>query len=561
MVERTSRVVIVGGGPAGLVLAIELGRRGVPCTVFEQNQGPPNFPKANSTTSRTMEHYRRLGIAEDIRSLGLPDDFAPDTSYHTRFAGYELARFHLPSRAETLRARYRDDPRWPTPEPVHRAQQMLIEPVLKRHAARYASVDLCFGWRVEAISHDAASVRVQARDLSSNQLAEIRADYAVGCDGPRSIVRETLGIRLDGIGAEDRDFMGGRMLAVYLDAPSFYDSVCAKPSWQHWAMNPERFGILAAIDGRGRFVFHVQLPRGQRGSIDYARESIRLTTGRDLACEILGIAEWTAGFTLVAERYGAGRVFLAGDAAHLFTPTAGLGYNTSVDDVANLGWKLAAVCRGWGGPELLSTYEIERRPIAERNTRFARSIADFYRSLDVSPALEEDSAVGKAARAEFGKRCYELSVREFDAPGIHLGIFYGGSPIVADEPGQPPSDASNAYLPHARPGARAPHAWLAAGEALFDRFGREFTLMKLAAGHATGALEQAAEERGMPLTVLEIFREDIRRLYDSDLVLVRPGSACRLARQQPAVGRGRADRAGCRRPGAEARQRRKITLA
>lgn len=522
MMEPRARVLIVGGGPAGLVLAIELGRCGIPCIVFEQNPGPPNFPKANSTTSRTMEHYRRLGIVDDVRSLGLPDDFSPDVSYHTRYAGHEIARLHWPSRAEILRTRTGDDPHWPTPEPLHRAQQMLIEPVLKRHAEHYASVDLRFGWRVQAIEQDADAVRITVRELASGRVAQITGDYAVGCDGPRSVVRDALGIRLEGIGAEDRDFMGGRMLATYLDAPGFYDSVGVKPSWQHWAMNPDRFGVLIAIDGRGKFVFHSQLPRGQEGSVADARESLTLSTGRDLGWNILGIAEWTAGFTLVAERYGRGRVFLAGDAAHLFTPTAGLGYNTSVDDAANLGWKLAAVCQGWGGPQLLASYEVERRPIAERNTRFARSIADFYRTLGMSALLEENSAAGETARAEFGKRCLALSTREFDAPGIQLGMFYHGSAIIAAEPGDPPPDDANRYQPQARPGARAPHAWLDDNEALYDRFGRGFTLLKLGAGCDSGALEQAAQHRGMPLTVLELPRAEIRTLYERDLVLVRP---------------------------------------
>ena len=522
MSGQQSRVLIVGAGPAGLVLAIELGRRGIPCTLFDDKPGPPDFPKANATTSRTMEHFRRLGMADEIRALGLPDDYAPDISYHTRFSGYELARLHWPSRAEALRARQRDDPRWPTPEPVHRAQQMLIEPVLRRHAERWPSVDLRFGWRVEAIAQDAEAVRVQARELSTNRIAEFRADYAVGCDGPRSIVRETLGIRYQGIGSEDREFLGGRMLAAYLDAPQFYQSLGVRRSWQHWALNRERFALVAAVDGQGRYIFHTQLPRGQAGSLAYAHESITLAAGRSFPYEILGIAEWTAGFTLVAERYGQGRVFLAGDAAHLFTPTAGLGYNTSVDDVANLGWKLAAVCQGWGAPALLSTYGIERRPIAERNTRFARSVAETFRNLGMPPTLEDDSPDGAAARAALGARLYSSSVREFDAPGIHLGIFYDGSPIVAAEPGDPPPDDSNWYVPYARSGARAPHAWLGPGEALYDRFGRDFTLLRLTAGRDTGALERAARMRGVPLTVLDLARDDLRQLYGNDLVLVRP---------------------------------------
>jgi 2-polyprenyl-6-methoxyphenol hydroxylase-like FAD-dependent oxidoreductase len=522
MSKGRTRVVIIGAGPAGLVLALELGRRNVPCIVFEQNQGPPDFPKANATTSRTMEHFRRLGMVEEIRALGLPDDYAPDITYHTRFSRYELARLHWPSRAEALRARHRDDTHWPTPEPVHRAQQMLIEPVLRRHVERYPSVDLRLGWRVEAATQDAESVRVRANDVASGESIELIADYAVGCDGPRSVVREALGIRYAGTGSEDREFMGGRMLAAHLDAPQFYQSTGTQASWQHWAINRERFAVMAAIDGRGRFIFHTQLPSGQSGSLDYARESIALATGCSFPYEILGIAEWTAGFTLVAERYGAGRMFLAGDAAHLFTPTAGLGYNTSVDDAANLGWKLAAVCQGWGGPALLSTYEIERRPIAERNTRFARSVAEVFRNLGLTPAFEDDSAEGAEARAAVGERLYRSAAREFEAPGIHLGMFYHGSPVIAEEPGDPPPDEPNRYLPQARPGARAPHLWLGEGEALYDRLGSEFTLLKLSAGLDTRALEQAAQARGLPLTVLELARDDVRTLYGSDLVLIRP---------------------------------------
>jgi hypothetical protein len=378
------------------------------------------------------------------------------------------------------------------------------------------------GWRVEAATQDAESVRVRAHDVASGESIEFTADYAVGCDGPRSVVREALGIRYAGTGSEDREFMGGRMLAAHLDAPQFYQSTGTRPSWQHWAINRERFAVMAAIDGRGRFIFHTQLPRGQAGSLDYARESIALATGCSFPYEILGIAEWTAGFTLVAERYGAGRMFLAGDAAHLFTPTAGLGYNTSVDDAANLGWKLAAVCRGWGSPALLSTYEIERRPIAERNTRFARSVAEVFRNLGLTPAFEDDSTEGAEARAALGARLYQSAAREFEAPGIHLGMFYHGSPVIAEEPGDPPPDEPNRYLPQARPGARAPHLWLGEGEALYDRLGPEFTLLKLSAGLDTRALEQAARVRGLPLTVLELARDDIRTLHGSDLVLIRP---------------------------------------
>jgi 2-polyprenyl-6-methoxyphenol hydroxylase-like FAD-dependent oxidoreductase len=520
-IERSARVLIVGGGPAGLVLAIELGRRGIPCIVFEQNFDTPNFPKANSTTSRTMEHYRRLGIADDIRQIGLSDDYPADTSYYTRYSRHELARLRWPSRREAMKSRHQYDPHWPTPEPVLRAQQMLIEPVLKRHAGKYPAIELRFGWRVEEIDGGDASVRLRATELATGRIEDFVADYAVGCDGPRSIVRAALGIKYEGLGTEEGLFLGGRMLAVHLDAPAFYDRVGAARSWQYWAINRERCAILIAIDGRGRFVFHTQLPRGQKGTLDYARESLALAMGKEFPCHIMAIAEWTAGFTLVAERYGTGRIFLAGDAVHLFTPTAGLGYNTSVDDAANLGWKLAAVIEGWGGPGLLASYETERKPVAYRNTRFARSIAEFFRGIELPSTLEDDGPDGAAARAALGPRLHALSSREFDAPGVHFGMFYGDSPIVAVEDGGAPPDDPGHYVPSAKPGARAPHAWLGEGVALYDRFGRDFTLLRLAR-HATSALEHAACRRAMPLAVVEVNDKNVRSLYERDLILIRP---------------------------------------
>ena len=403
-----------------------------------------------------------------------------------------------------------------------RAQQMYIEPVIKRRAEQFEAVDLKFDWRVEKIQQRDNRVYVSAIEATSGITAEFDGDYAVGCDGPRSIVRQTLGISYEGKGAEDRQFMGGRMLATYLDAPALYEIGPNRPSWQYWMLNPERFGVVIAVDGRERFVFHSQLPRDVKGTLEYAEESLRLVVGRDFPHRIIDIAEWTAGFTLVAEHYGSDRIFLAGDAAHLFTPTAGFGYNTAVDDVVNLGWKLAAVCNGWGGSGLLQSYETERKPIGHRNTSFARSIANFFRDLKLPDALEEDSAIGDAQRAEFGKILEDFSRREFNAPGISLGAYYGGSPVVAIEPGEPPKDDPNIYFPTAQPGARAPHLWLSEDRALFDCFGCDFTLLKLNPAKNTVDIENAASARGMPLLVVPLSNTRAQQLYEADLILIRP---------------------------------------
>jgi 2-polyprenyl-6-methoxyphenol hydroxylase-like FAD-dependent oxidoreductase len=520
-----TRVLIAGGGPAGLVTAIELGRRGVPCVLLEEHPGPPAFPKANATTSRTMEHFRRLGFAHEIRALGLPLDYPQDITYFTRFASHELARVPGRSRREAMAAREDARSRWPTPEPLHRTQQMYIEAVLKRHAEKWPSVASCFGWRLEHIDVGAQSVSADVEELASGRKQSIQADYLVGGDGARSLVRGALGIKYEGWASEARDFMGGRMLAVFFRSPALYELVPRRRSWQYWAVNRVRRGFICAIDGAGLFVYHTQLPSGQTPSAEFGEESLMLSTGRSFPLELIGTEPWTAGFTLVAERFidPHRRVFLVGDAAHLFTPTGGQGYNTTVDDAANLGWKLAAACQGWGGPELLATYETERKPIAHRNTGFARAMADSIGRMTVPESIEDDTAEGAAVRRELGARLFSHCNAEFDIPGIHFGVFYGGSPVVCADGSPPPADDWQRYVPNATPGARAPHAWMGEDESIFDRFGPDFTLLRLG-GTASDAraLAAAAQARSVPLQVIDVGGDEPRDLYGADLVLIRP---------------------------------------
>ncbi len=519
---KGAKVLIVGGGPAGLVIAIELGRRGVPCVVFDIGKEPPTFPKANSTTSRTMEHFRRLGLSKEIRTLGLPADHAPDISYHTHYADYELARRRWPTWNEIAAQPRPADPRWPTPEPMHRGQQIRVEAVLRRTAASYPAIELRFGWKVESVAETEDGVSCVARPVEGGESETFSAGYLVGSDAARSVVRQFMGVEYEGVGSEDREFLGGKMLATWLYMPKFYDVVRCDLSWQYWAMNPQRFGALIAIDGKGEFVLHTQLPKGVEGSLDFARAAVEITVGRKFEYEIRGIAEWMAGFMLVAQKYASKRMFLAGDAAHLFTPAAGLGYNTSVDDASNLGWKLAAVCQGWGGPKLLESYELERKPIAHRNTGFARGIADYFKTIPMTPLIEQAGPEGDEARRKFGVWLDEVGEKEFNAPGIHFGVYYAESNIVAHEPGPRPPDDPHWYVPHAQPGARAPHAWVADYEALFDRFGPDFTLLKLDRTADSSAFEASAKARGLPLKVVSVADEAVRKLYAANLVLIRP---------------------------------------
>jgi 2-polyprenyl-6-methoxyphenol hydroxylase-like FAD-dependent oxidoreductase len=526
----TTDVVIVGGGPAGLMLAIELGCRGVACVVLEEDLASPDFPKANATSSRTMEHYRRRGFASQIRELGMGPDHPQDVVYCTRLAGQELSRFRIPSRQQVKsRTAFGDygEEAWPTPELPHRGQQMFIEPVLKAQALRYGSVSVMEGWRAEMVTQDPDSVCVSAIHARHGGALQIKARYAAGCDGPRSLVRKTCGIAYSGMGEEAREFFGGKMLSVYFSSSDLYPALGKDRAWQYWAVNPQQRGLLLSIDGVDKFLIAFQMPVGtSMDSFDVAAAS-RACVGAPFSMDIIAKGEWHAGFTLVADRFASGRCFIAGDAAHLFTPTAGMGYNTSIDDVVNLGWKLAAVVQGWAPEALLDSYEAERRPIAQRNTRYARSMADSIGRMVVGPHLEEDTAQGAQERDALSQQLARHVRAEFNIPGLQLGLRYADSAIVAQEDGPVTEDLPNTYVPSAVPGARAPHAWVD-GASLFDLFGPDFTLLSLAPSapqFAIGTLEawrDQAARQGLPLKILCLDDAAVRQLYDAPLVLVRP---------------------------------------
>ncbi len=295
----------------------------------------------------------------------------------------------------------------------------------------------------------------------------------------------------------------------------------------YWAFNRERRSFMAALDGSERFAFHTQIRPGEE---DFAARPeagaayFRQALGAELPIEVLFCATWNAGYTLVAERFGAGRAFIGGDAAHLFTPTGGLGYNTAVEDAVNLGWKLAAVVQGWGGPGLLATYESERRPAAQRNTAIARGFADSIGRYTAHEAIEAPGPAGERVRAEAGAYLLDHARREFNIPGVTFGIRYDASPIVIAD-AAPPPDEINRYVPSGVPGGRTPHAWLADGTSLYDRLGRDFTLVSLAPTDASRFVE-AARALAIPLAVLDLSREPaaggLRELYGADLALVRP---------------------------------------
>ena len=553
MQTLTTDVAIIGAGPAGLMLAIELGCRGVACVLLDQNATAPTTPKANATSARTMEHYRRRGFSHTVRQAGLAADHAQDVVYLTRLNGHELARFRIPSRAQAAaQSSFGDygDAAWPTPELPHRAQQFYIEAILREQVARYPSVTTRYGWRVEAVSQSPDLATLNATEVEGEARLQVNARYLVGCDGPRSLVRKAIGAQYEGASHEQREFFGGQMLGVQFRSRDFYHRLKHGPlkhrAWMMWLVNPVQRGILVAINGVDQFGFGVQLKPGQDAASVDVRQVVRALAGVEpggplpFEFDVNSQNVWTAGYTLVADSYRQNRFFIAGDAAHLFTPTGGMGYNTAVDDAVNLGWKLAAHLQGWAPDALLDSYFTERHPIAVRNTRFARAMADSAGKTPMPAELEADDAAGQAARAAVGEAFLKHGAAEFNIPGLQLGLRYQ-SAIVALEAGEPPLDTPNHYQPSAFAGCRAPHiavtgavpgasssssstsgSGTAPGEALFDQFGPDFTLLVLTPGIDTRAWAAAAKQLAVPLAVLAHPNAAARALYGADLALIRP---------------------------------------
>lgn len=531
-------VAIVGGGPVGLMLALFLDLHGVRSVLFNTDATTRWHPKASTEGSRTMEHFRRLGLAGQIRKLGLPEDHPTDVAYFTRLSGFELARLRMPSTGEAMQRVAEAAATDQVPEPIHRANQMHIERLLFEHAKTRPGIVLQFGWHVEGFEQDDEGVLLTA--VQQGATRKWCAQYLVGCDGGRSLIRRALGIKFRGEAGLEQRYFGGRMFSTYVRAPSLYRNFLGhRRAWQYWVVNPEIRSSLIAVNGSDEFLFRTLAKESNQPPEDaVVADTMRRCAGAEVDMEIVGHEPWTAGMALVAERFGDRRVFLAGDAVHLFTPTGGFGMNTGIDDIANLSWKLAAVLQGWGGDRLLASYEAERLPIALRNTDAARQLTASIGETDVDPAIEQDTPTGMAARQAAGAMLARFR-EQFASIGVQLGARYDGSPIVSGD-GAPPADNLIRYTPSSVPGGRTPHVWLDArrtfGGSLYDQLGRGFTLLRLGP-HAPSAseLQDAAARRKIPFKVLDVPSAEARDLYGCDLAIVRPDQHVAWRGDRPAA--------------------------
>ena len=507
-------VLIVGGGPVGLALAGELGWRGVSCTLIEMTDGSIEQPKMDLVGIRTMEFCRRWGILDWVRDAPYPLDYPQDYVYVTALNGYELAREPFPGRGF--------EPCPPeSPQKRERVPQDMFDPILRRFAERSQHVTLRYNCELVSFKERPDGVEAQVHDRITGATETIEADHLVGTDGGGSTVREQLGIGMSGNAALTYT------TNVMFRCANFSELHDKGKGYRFIFIGPEGVWLtIVAVNGKDRFRMSIV---GSPQKVTHTEEDIRMALtramGREFDYEILSVMRWVRR-ELVADRYGTDRIFIAGDAAHLMSPTGGFGMNTGTGDAVDLGWKLEAVLKGWGGPSLLASYEAERHPVGQRNV--SEASCNLRRMLSTrerlpGPEIFAEGAENDKARKEYGDWFASIMRHEWFANGIMLGYRYDNSPLIWSDGTPAPPDVSHPYSQTARPGARAPHVWLDDGRSTLDLYGRGFVLLKLgSAPPSTANIENAAAERHVPLSVHAIADDKVLKAYERRLVLVRP---------------------------------------
>lgn len=505
-------VVIVGAGPVGLGLAIELGQRDIRCLVVERNDRVGYNPRAKLTNVRSREHLRRWGIADALRAASpMSPDYPPNIVFATRLSGPQLARFENAFNCERNRNDlYSEEAQW--------VPQYTLENVLRARAATLPSVEFRFNARLVNASQRDGCVVAFVSNEAGDETAPITCSYLVGADGGRSAVREIMGAKMIGQRAISRNFN------VMFRAPTLASLHQHGRAIQYWLVNSDVPCLCGPMDNEGLwYLIATKIDGDVDPSSIEPRELVHRATGLDFEMQIVGTDPWVA-HCLIADRYSQGRVFLAGDSCHLHPPFGGFGLNMGLGDAVDLGWKLAASLRGWGGTGLLASYEVERRAVHERVLREATANYATTGNELVRPGLEEPGSAGDATRREVGDIILATKLREFKTLGVVLGYRYKDSPIIVEDGSEPPAEHSMLYQPSAHPGCVAPHLWLRDGSSLYDSFGPGFTLLDLSdiEADATDCFTAAAIEIGFPLKIVRPNDDRLLFRYKARFALVRP---------------------------------------
>lgn len=507
-------VVVVGAGPVGMMTALELAHHGVACLLAEQNAGPTVHPKMEFTNPRTMEHHARLGLAADIRRAGVPAEYSFDVVWSTGLDGERLAVWQQPSVEQKWRLiKERNDGSQPS-QPYQRISQAELEPLLLAHCRANPLIDVRSNWRFESLSQEEDTVTATFRDLTDDSARLVRSRYLAACDGASSKVRQVVGIALGGAGIADE--AGGQVRDLPAAYSVTFQSTDKDNLFRHgyfWHYFTSRY-VLISLDEAGTWAFHAMRQEDFDPPPTDPAAWIRSLLNVDLAIDRVQVtSRWTPRY-LIADSYRSGRVLLAGDAAHQMFPSGSHGMNTGAGDAVDLGWKLAALINGYGGPNLAASYDAERRPVGLRNLTMSRRHLDvhfeYMRLRDAGATPEQ---LGRYLADQPGENTYE---------GVYLGYRYAQSPIICgDGTSEPVSDPLR-YIPSTWPGARPPSLLLPDGGQLFEKFGREFTLLDTVGDGRADALLNAAAERGLPLRHLVVQDRRVRELWERDLTLVRP---------------------------------------
>lgn len=509
-------ILIVGAGPVGLAMAIELGNRGVKCTLIDRGDGTIEHPRTGLVAIRTMEAFRTWGIAQAVRDCGFPPDYELSMVFCTSLNGLLLEKEPYPSMANS--------PTPPeTPEKKQRCPQLWLQPILTRAVEAHPKVRVLY--QHEYLSHvdSGDSVIAHVKDLVSGEIRQIATPYLLACDGATSAVREHASIA-----------MNGRLLSysvnILLECPGLVQKHVMGEAERYLFVGPEgMWGNLTVVDGDKTWRLTV-LGSEEKMNLKgfdphyWIQRALGTETDPDrISYKVSSVIPWRRT-EMLADSYKKGRVILVGDSAHTMSPTGGMGMNTGIQEVLDLGWKLEGVLAGWADPNILESYDVERRPIAKRNISFSTQNFNAWRDTPDPAAVCDATEEGAHVRALLGAKLRDATRVEWESMGLQIGHRYDDSPICVQDDSPPTPDDFRVYVPTTRPGSRAPHCWLADGRSTLDLFGDGFTLMVFSAADrsSVGLLRSAFSERRVPLSIAEIDNNETASLYERPLVLVRP---------------------------------------